>query len=200
MVLALILQGCIAMWTGHKIPEERLHAFKVGSTTPQDVEAAFGPPEDIVYKSAEQIQAYVYRHVRNLGMFLGWYGIGVGRASQYGDVVNINFKNGLYVGYEKTVLRQHIFRRKPVLPKDRETFDPKAGNQSNGSAPAGFDVAALQQQMQALPPKIDAYQQRGGDMSRVAPRVESIQRHIGAGELEQAYEELQALYPILAAP
>ena len=37
-------------------------------------------------------------------------------------------------------------------------------------------------------------------MSRLKARVESIQSHIGAGELEKAFEELQVLEPILQSP
>ncbi len=80
------------------------------------------------------------------------------------------------------------------------TIDAKLGGQSNVGAPTGFDVAPLQQQMRALPAKIETFQQRGGDMSRLKSRVESIQRRIGAGEFEKAFEELQALNPILDSP
>jgi len=80
------------------------------------------------------------------------------------------------------------------------TIDAKLEGKPNAGAPTGFDTAALQQQMRALSQKIDTYHQRGGDMSRVKARVESIQSHIGAGELEKAFEELQTLDPILQSP
>ncbi len=80
------------------------------------------------------------------------------------------------------------------------TIDSKVGGQSNGGASTGFDVAALQQQMRALPQKIETFQQRHGEISRVKARVESIQRHIRDGELEKAFEELQALNPVLESP
>ena len=80
------------------------------------------------------------------------------------------------------------------------TIDSKVGGQSNGGASTGFDVAALQQQMRALPQKIETFQQRHGEISRVKARVESIQRHIRDGELEKALEELQALNPVLESP
>ena len=66
--------------------------------------------------------------------------------------------------------------------------------------PVGFDIGVLQQQLHALPQLIDAFQQHGGDIARVRPRVESIQQHVGSGELERAYAELQALEPILKSP
>jgi hypothetical protein len=67
-------------------------------------------------------------------------------------------------------------------------------------APTGFNIAALQQQMRALPRKIETFQQRHGDISRVKARVESIQRHFRAGELEKAFEEHSALNPMLESP
>ena len=80
------------------------------------------------------------------------------------------------------------------------TINAKVQAKSKVGSSAGFDVTALQQQMRALPQKIETFQKRNGDISRVKARVESIQRHIGAGELEEAYEELQALDPILQSP
>lgn len=68
------------------------------------------------------------------------------------------------------------------------------------TAAAGFDVAALEQQMRALPHRIEIFQQRRGDISLVKSRVESIQRHLAAGALEKAFEELQALDRILESP
>jgi hypothetical protein len=75
----------------------------------------------------------------------------------------------------------------------------KIGGQTSGAA-AGFSVAALQEQMRALPQKIESFRRQGGDIGRVQLRVESIQRRIGAGELQKAFDELQALEPILASP
>jgi len=80
------------------------------------------------------------------------------------------------------------------------TIDSKIGGKPTTGAATGFDVAALQQKMRALPQKIETFQQRGGNISRVKARVESIQRHIGSGELEKAFEEVQALDPILESP
>ena len=68
------------------------------------------------------------------------------------------------------------------------------------SASGGVDVAALQQQMRALPRKLADFQERGGDMERVRSRVESIQTLIASGQLKQAAEELRALEPILRSP
>jgi hypothetical protein len=68
-------------------------------------------------------------------------------------------------------------------------------------AGAGFDVVvALRDRMQALPQKIASFQQRKGDMNRIKTRMESIQKHIAAGELANAFDEIQALEPILASP
>jgi hypothetical protein len=80
------------------------------------------------------------------------------------------------------------------------TISARASGGPEVAASTGFDVASLQQQMRALPQKIEMYHQRGGDMRRVKPRVESIQRHLGAGELEEAFEELRSLDPILESP
>ena len=68
-------------------------------------------------------------------------------------------------------------------------------------AGAGFDVvAALQQKMQVLPQKIASFQQRNGDINRIKARLESIQKHIAAGELVNAFDEIQDLEPILRSP
>ena len=89
---------------------------------------------------------------------------------------------------------------KQELDQIEATIDSKLGTASNASAPTGFDVTALQQKMRALPQKIETFQKNGGDIRRVKARVESIQRHIQDGELEKAYEERQALDPILEPP
>jgi hypothetical protein len=79
------------------------------------------------------------------------------------------------------------------------TIDAQLGNAAK--AGAGFDaVAALQQKMRVLPQKIASFQQRNGDMNRIKARVESIQKHIAAGELVNAFDELQGLEPILESP
>jgi hypothetical protein len=68
-------------------------------------------------------------------------------------------------------------------------------------AGAGFDVvAALQQKMRALPQKIVSFQRRNGDINRIKARLESIQKHIAAGELVNAFNEIQDLEPILESP
>ncbi len=67
------------------------------------------------------------------------------------------------------------------------------------AAKTGFDISALQRDVRALPQMIAAYQERNGDMNRIRDKVASIQKHIDAGELETAYEEVQALKPILAS-
>jgi hypothetical protein len=68
-------------------------------------------------------------------------------------------------------------------------------------AGAGFDLAAvLQQRMQKLPQKIASFQQRNGDINRIKARLESIQKHIAAGELANAFDELQELEPVLESP
>ena len=68
-------------------------------------------------------------------------------------------------------------------------------------AGAGFDVvAALREKMQTLPQQIAAFQQHNGDINRIKARVESIQKHIAAGEPAKAFDEIQELEPILESP
>ena len=100
---------------------------------------------------------------------------------------------------EENVKDGHLDAIKQELDLIEATIDSAVRNKSDVGATTGFDVGALQQQMRALPHKIEIFHQRGGDISPVKERVESIQRHIGAGELEKAFEELQALYPILGS-
>jgi hypothetical protein len=70
----------------------------------------------------------------------------------------------------------------------------------DSSGPGGFDIAVLQQKLRALPPRIASFQQRNGDINRIKDQVANIQKHIDAGELRSAFEELQALDPILDSP
>ncbi len=88
---------------------------------------------------------------------------------------------------------------KQLLDQIETIVDSKVEGKPD-AASKGFDVAALQQQMRALPQKIETFQQHHGEMTRIKARVESIQMHIDAGELEKAFEELQALKPILESP
>ena len=68
-------------------------------------------------------------------------------------------------------------------------------------AGAGFDVvAALRERMRVLPQEIASFQQRNGDINRIKARLESIQKHIAAGELVNAFDELHDLEPILESP
>ena len=79
------------------------------------------------------------------------------------------------------------------------TIDAQLGDAAK--AGAGFDVvAALQQKMRVLPQKIASFQQRNGDINRIKARLESIQKHIAAGELVNAFDEIRDLEPILESP
>jgi hypothetical protein len=101
---------------------------------------------------------------------------------------------------EQDMQEGHFDAMKQQLDLIEATIDAKVSGQSNAGASTGFDVTALQQQMRALPQRIDAYQQRGGDMNRLKARVENIQKLIAENELEKAFAELQALAPILNSP
>ena len=90
--------------------------------------------------------------------------------------------------------------RLDTLKRNLDQVEAMIDAQVASAAKTGFDVAALQRDVRALPQEIAAYQQRNGDMNRIKARVDSIQKHIDAGELAQAYEEIQALKPILASP
>ena len=69
------------------------------------------------------------------------------------------------------------------------------------TAGGGADVAvALQQEMRALPQKIASFEQRNGDINRIKARLESIRKHIAAGDLVNALHEIQDLEPILESP
>ncbi len=89
---------------------------------------------------------------------------------------------------------------KQELDQIEATIGAKLGEKPPAGRAEGFDVGALQQKMRALPARIDGFQRRGGNMALVKPRVESIQKRIGAGELEKAFAEVQALEPILDGP
>lgn len=56
---------------------------------------------------------------------------------------------------------------------------------------------AVRERMRTLPQKIASFQQRNGDINQIKPRIESIQKHMAAGELVNAFDEIQDLEPIL---
>ena len=111
----------------------------------------------------------------------------------------------LRAGGSETVIRPKVAElqenmnegRLDELKRNLDEIEAAVDAQIASAARTGFSVGALQEDMRALPRKIAAFQQRKGDMNRIRPRVESIQKHIDAGELGKAYEELQALKPIL---
>jgi hypothetical protein len=102
---------------------------------------------------------------------------------------------------DRNIKAGHFDAIKRNLDEIEATIDAKLGEAGKAGAPAGFDVvAALQQKMRALPQQIDAFQQHNGDMNRIRTQIESIQKRIAAGELGKAYEEVQAIEPILESP
>lgn len=92
LAACLWLQGCAAVWNGHKVRREALTGFAPNLTSQAEVAAALGPPEDIVFRSAEQVTVYVYRRQR-------------------GFTLNVMFKDGIYRGYELVELKQKLFWR-----------------------------------------------------------------------------------------
>jgi uncharacterized protein involved in exopolysaccharide biosynthesis len=90
--------------------------------------------------------------------------------------------------------------RLDALKRNLDQIEADIDAQVAIAAKGGFDVAVLQQKVRALPQKIAAYQQNNGDMNRIKARVESIQRRLDVGDLEKAFEEVQALEPILDSP
>lgn len=110
LALALGLQGCVATWTGHGIPREKLAGFAPGQTTPAEVEAALGKPENVMFKSANRVTIYVYQAVRsmNLGLPLP---ISLGRSAQKGITLHVVFKEGVFQEYELVEMKQKLFWR-----------------------------------------------------------------------------------------
>lgn len=106
----LALQGCMASWSGHGVPRDRLREFKPNQTSQSEVEAALGPPEDVVFKSNEQATVYVYRSV--VGVQLGLpFPVSFGRSRQRGFSLNVMFKDGLFRGYELVEHKQKLLWR-----------------------------------------------------------------------------------------
>jgi hypothetical protein len=83
------------------------------------------------------------------------------------------------------------------LDRIEATIDATVGEPAKSGA---FDIAVLQQRLRALPQRIASFQQHNGNIDRIKDRMASIQKHIDAGELKNAFEELQALDPILESP
>jgi hypothetical protein len=72
-----------------------------------------------------------------------------------------------------------------VLDCDGGDHRLEGWGKSNAGAAAGFDVAVLRQQMRSLRQKIEAFQQRGGAITRVEARVETALKSISGPELEK---------------
>lgn len=107
---ALLLQGCMASWTGHAIARARLAGFVPGQTTPAEVEAALGKPENVVFKSAGRVTVYVYQSLRTVNLGLPFM-VSVGRSAQKGATLNIVFKEGVFREYELVEMKQKILWR-----------------------------------------------------------------------------------------
>ena len=112
LTMLALLPGCTVSWNGHKIPLQALDHFEAGKTTPAQVEAALGPPEDMLVKPLENIVVYVYRSVFQATTGFGAFGIGAFRSKQNGYTVNVTFKNDVLFSYEFTLLKQKILKRK----------------------------------------------------------------------------------------
>ena len=113
-MLAVVLgvQGCAITWTGHQICRESLDSFLVGQTTQSEVEKALGKPENVVLKLPEQVTVYIYQSVVSATAGLPFpLPIMLGRSKQRGFTLNILFKDGLFMGYELTEMKQHLLWR-----------------------------------------------------------------------------------------
>ncbi|HAZ08021.1 MAG TPA: hypothetical protein DCZ01_05735 [Elusimicrobia bacterium] len=111
LILSLLsLTGCMATWTGHRVPIEKLSSFKPGETTAEQVEQTLGKPENIVHKSMDGLTVYIYQSIVNvvLGVPLP---ISVGRGRQRGFMLNVVFRDGVYRGFELTQLNQTLLWR-----------------------------------------------------------------------------------------
>lgn len=106
----LWLQSCVAVWNGHKVRREALTGFVPNLTSQDEVAAALGPPEDIIFRSAERVTVYVYRSIVSVQLALP-LPISPGRSRQRGFTLNVMFKNGIYRGYELVELKQKLFWR-----------------------------------------------------------------------------------------
>ena len=109
--MCLVLQGCMLSWIGQPIATERLSTFRADVTTPADVEAALGPPDNVTHKPAEQLVVFTYQHIVSLGVGMPLLAISATRARQRGSVLNVMFKNGLFKGYELVEMKQKLFSR-----------------------------------------------------------------------------------------
>lgn len=90
--------------------------------------------------------------------------------------------------------------RLDALKRNLDQIEATVDAQIASASKTGFDIASLQREVRELTQKIAAFHEHNGDMDRIKTRVESIQKHLDAGELEKAFEEVQALEPILNSP
>src|ERR1035437_1789066 len=103
MIAALLLQGCAIISTGHKVPLEKVNSFKPGETTPEQVVAALGKPENVAENTLEHNIVYAYQWVtdRVIGIGLPPFFM-MARKSDNGYQLNIAFAGGVYQGYTLT--------------------------------------------------------------------------------------------------
>ncbi len=117
-ILIVFLQGCVVT-SGRKIPLAKLGDFQNGKTTPQEIEAVFGPPEVVIENTVDHSFLYSYQWIVSTVVGIGippWFIIG--RKADSGYQVNIAFLHGLYAGYAITTHHQNLFKRAAARPKD----------------------------------------------------------------------------------
>ncbi len=98
---------------------------------------------------------------------------------------------------ERNVQQGRLDAARQDLEAISQVFESHAARRGAADAEEKSTLALLQERMRALPQRIDLYQRRGGNMSRIQSRVADVQKHIAKGELEKAFTELLALDPIL---
>jgi len=101
--------------------------------------------------------------------------------------------------FDRDVKAGHFDANRRDMDQIEATIDAQL--KAAAKAGAGFDVvAAIQEKVRVLPQKIASFQQRNGDINRIKARLENIQKHIAAGELVNALDEIRDLEPILESP
>ncbi|HVN90485.1 MAG TPA: hypothetical protein VMT61_11780 [Candidatus Binataceae bacterium] len=77
--------------------------------------------------------------------------------------------------------------------------EPLQPGATNVNSPQPSDVSDLQNRMHALPGRIEAYHNAGGDMSLLRPRVERLQQDMKNGQLDAMVQELSGIDAIINA-
>ena len=84
------------------------------------------------------------------------------------------------------------FLRGETLIEDPEALSAAASTSASSHSASG-DHAGLQQRLQQLPQRLEAYSKSGGDTSKLMPKLQSLDGYMKSGDIEKVMELLREI-------